>query len=144
MIANRALRRATEASNRRALQSGKGWGEWSTASAEELLRSASRHAIAATCTRAWRNRRFVVLLYPIDTAWGLVLHLHVRVVDTGNAPRWAELQRVKAELLGPERLAIEVYPPAEQLVDDADAYHLWVFPAGFEMPFGLHRGGYGT
>ena len=37
-----------------------------------------------------------------------------------------------------DRVAVEVYPPESQLVDDADLYHLWVLPAGFELPFGLH------
>jgi hypothetical protein len=49
------------------------------------------------------------------------------------------MQRIKNELAGPERVAVEVYPPVSQLVDHANMYHLWVFEAGFALPFGLHK-----
>lgn len=29
------------------------------------------------------------------------------------------------------------------LVDQANVYHLWVLPAGFQLPFGLHLPGGG-
>lgn len=46
--------------------------------------------------------------------------------------------QIKNELFGEKRVAIEVYPSQDRLVDAADTYHLWVFEKGFKMPFGIH------
>lgn len=56
-----------------------------------------------------------------------------------SSPSWSEKQRIKDELIGPERLAVEVFPPRSELVDQADAYHLWVLPEGFTLPFGVEE-----
>lgn len=139
---SRAQRRAVERSNRRRLRSGAGWGEWAEAGPDDFAAARDQHPISRHCSRAWRCRRFVVIEFVVETAWGAVLHLHVNPVDGGGAPRWAEMQRVKDELVGHERVAVEVYPARSNLVDQADAYHLWVLPEGMELPFGLHEGGY--
>ncbi len=48
-----------------------------------------------------------------------------------------------AETLLPNALlivaAIEVFPPVSELIDEANAYHLWVFPPGTLLPFTLAR-----
>lgn len=41
---------------------------------------------------------------------------------------------------GDTRIGVEVYPRDADLVDQANIYHLWVLPLGFELPFGLHEG----
>lgn len=53
---------------------------------------------------------------------------------------WKEKQRVKDELFGADRTAIEIFPRQADLVDAINMYHLWVFPAGFKFPFGLSDG----
>lgn len=35
-------------------------------------------------------------------------------------------------------MAIEVYPKESNKVDILDVYHLWIFPKGFSLPFGIH------
>lgn len=49
---------------------------------------------------------------------------------------WDDLQAIK-DRFWPERIAIEVYPPRESIVDVADMRWLWVLPAGACLPFNL-------
>jgi len=51
---------------------------------------------------------------------------------------WSEKQRIK-QIFFPDQFALEVFPPNEALVDNANIYHLYVFPIGYDMEFGLHR-----
>ena len=62
-------------------------------------------------------------------------HLAVSSLS-GQRPTWPEMQRIKDELAGPEATAIEVYPPRDQVVDEADMFHIWVLRG--RLPFGLH------
>jgi hypothetical protein len=48
---------------------------------------------------------------------------------------WDELQALKAQAGYGDREAVEIYPPADQVVDVANMRHLWVLPAGERMPF---------
>lgn len=41
-----------------------------------------------------------------------------------------------------DRVAIEVFPSQDQLVDEANVYHLWVLPKEVQLPFGLHFSGW--
>ncbi|MEP0763910.1 MAG: hypothetical protein HRF48_14365 [Chloroflexota bacterium] len=86
--------------------------------------------------RCWTNGWYAVLGRPVQTQWGEVLHL--AVIDIrGSRLTWSEKQWIKDQIVGPERLAIEVYPAREKLVDAANMYHLWVMPVGFTLPFGI-------
>lgn len=38
----------------------------------------------------------------------------------------------------PNRWALELYPPAEELVDDAHVYHLWLLPEEWQPPDGMN------
>lgn len=49
---------------------------------------------------------------------------------------WDELQAIKEHLF-PGRIALEVYPPKENLVDVASMRWLWVLPPGAVIPFNL-------
>lgn len=51
---------------------------------------------------------------------------------------WAEKQQIKDELFGENRMAVEVFPTAERLINTADVYHLWVFDKKFVPAFGIH------
>lgn len=62
--------------------------------------------------------------------WG-----HLRLWrDDGNLIKgWDIVQALKGLICGPEALAIEVYPPASRLVDDAiNMRHLWLVPWDIE------------
>jgi hypothetical protein len=66
-----------------------------------------------------------------------VLHLWVRRHDGAMPSSWSDLQRIKDEVAGPERVAVQVFPARDDLVDQANLAHLWVYPAGHRLPFGL-------
>jgi hypothetical protein len=73
-----------------------------------------------------------------QTAWGEVAHLEISRVDNQPVHRWHDLQRIKNQVCGAGAVAIEIYPAAGRLVDAQHAYHLWVLPEGFQIPFGIH------
>lgn len=83
------------------------------------------------------NNRYSVQISDVPTEWGLVVHLWIRRHDGEMVRSWADMQRIKNELIGEKRIAIEVFPAQEDLVDDANMAHLWVLPEDFKLPFSL-------
>lgn len=79
----------------------------------------------------------------IITAWGKVEHAVIQRRNgfTGNGENdipWNVKQEVKNELFGDKRVAIEIFPSSDRLVDVMDVYHLWIFDKNFRLPFGIH------
>lgn len=85
----------------------------------------------------------------IRTSWGKVEHVTITrrdpklpaniVTNNGTGElTWAEKQQIKDELFGADRVAIEVFPAEDRMVNTADVYHLWVFDKHFKIPFGIH------
>ena len=81
------------------------------------------------------------------TDWGKVEHVAITHNANGDNELsqhgerdipWSIKQEIKNELFGEKRLAIEVFPEESKKVDVMDVYHLWVFPKGFSLPFGIH------
>lgn len=69
----------------------------------------------------------------------LWLSIHRR--DRKPLRDWRHFQAIKNEVAGPDRVALEVYPEERNLVDTSNEYHLWVMPAGTDLPFGFGAGG---
>jgi len=92
--------------------------------------------------RACLNDVYSVQFFERASDWGVIDHLILRRHDEGLIFPWADMQRIKDELCGAERVAVEVFPPQSQLVDDANCRHLWAMPDGFALPFGLHLEGW--
>ena len=89
-------------------------------------------------TETWMNEQYIVFICPEPaTAWGNVTRMMIRRNDATTNVSWCDKQRIKDALFGPERCAVEVFPPTSKLVNDKNIYHLWVLPEGFELPFGL-------
>lgn len=86
------------------------------------------------------NNRYAVQISDEATDWGLVIHLWISRHDHEMIRSWSDMQRIKNELVDPERIGIEVFPAASRLVDNANIAHLWVMPAGFSLPFSLRKG----
>jgi hypothetical protein len=80
---------------------------------------------------AYRNRIFAVLERPLPNGGK---HLAVSSMS-GVRPTWREMQRIKDELVSPEALAVEIYPPQAEIVDHADMFHIWVVPDRDAAPF---------
>lgn len=132
---NRDQRRLALKWEREAFRSGR-WKPWET-----LPPTAQMMASRGWCgeiTRIERNWLYVVLVRPIATEWGVVHHLAIRTASNLEPP-WRDKQRIKDELFGTEATAVEVMPPRGELVDEADMYHMWILPAGFELPFTLGK-----
>jgi hypothetical protein len=77
------------------------------------------------------------------TPIGVVVHLRIWRADgaeiTGG---WDVLQALKNDLLGEDALAVEVFPPQRDLVDEVPHRHLWVLPGGWrQLPVNLMRSG---
>ena len=72
------------------------------------------------------------------TRVGMVQHLRVWRHDGRGGIPWDDLQAIKNDMLGEDVMAIELYPPQSDMVDEANIRHLWVVPEGF-IQFGLHR-----
>ena len=65
-----------------------------------------------------------------------MIHLSIIRLDKAPIRDWAVTQAIKNALTSPEHEAVEVYPAESRLVDMGNNYHLWVFSAGFQIPFG--------
>ena len=71
--------------------------------------------------------------------WGPEQHLIIRRHDGQPVTAtWDVLQQIKDDMLGPDVLAIEVYPPTENVVDEANWRHLWTVPLAL-FPLGYSR-----
>jgi len=83
------------------------------------------------------NNRYSVQISDSETRWGSVVHLWIGRHDKTMPRSWMELQRIKNELVGEDRVAVEVFPEQDQFVNEANMAHLWVLPEGFCLPFTL-------
>lgn len=98
--------------------------------------------------RCWMsNDGYQVTSRILITDWGKVEHVAITHNAKGENELsqhgerdipWSIKQEIKNELFGEKRLAIEVFPEESKKVDVMDVYHLWVFPKGFSLPFGIH------
>jgi len=91
----------------------------------------------ATAAIAFSNRLY--------NGFGLIfedgsMHLSFKRNDRAAVRDWRHFQAIKNEVAGPEREAIEIFPPESELVDGANEYHLWVLPEGQWSPLGLAQG----
>jgi hypothetical protein len=68
------------------------------------------------------------------------LWLVVRRRDNSAVRSWSDLQRVKNELAGPDREAVELFPAEGRLVDLGPNYHLHVLAAGQRFALGSLSG----
>jgi hypothetical protein len=99
--------------------------------------------IGTRIDRVHVNARFVVYQLtaasPIfQSAEGTPIAMTHLAVDTvaGPPPTWSDLQRIKAELLGPDFEAVELYPAAGRTID-GETSHLWALPLGCAFPLGM-------
>lgn len=105
------------------------WGAWETM----ILDEPRDFGHVGTFAKVHRNRVFSVL---DRTDFSGARHLAI-ASGSGIRPTWPEMQRINNDLAGASATAIEVYPPDDEVVDQADMYHLWVLPG--RLPFSLTR-----
>ncbi len=81
--------------------------------------------------KAHKNKVFSVLDRSLGNG---VRHLAVSSLSQIR-PSWPEMQRIKDELAGKNATAVEVYPPHDEIVDEADMFHIWILAE--PLAFGL-------
>jgi hypothetical protein len=134
--APREMRRLAVKLEREALRTGN-WGPWEHTPLPNGFPSTGWSAQVRLTSK---NRLYAVLDRPVETEWGTIHHLAIRTASNLEPP-WRDKQRIKNELYGPEFTAVEVMPPRDELIDEADMYHIWVLPPAFSLPFTLCNGG---
>lgn len=88
--------------------------------------------------QCWLNVKYQVFMTPMDGVMDFSggVHLSIKRRDKQPLLDWRDLQRIKNELVGPEREAVQLFPGESRLVDEANQFHLWVLPEGRYAPFG--------
>lgn len=77
------------------------------------------------------NYYFLFVWYNIPTTKGEATKVLIRANDHKPIKNhWREIQNIKNEIFGKEKIAIEYYPPESDLVDMANIYWIWIFPDG--------------
>lgn len=66
-----------------------------------------------------------------------MVHLSIHTLDRSPVRNWRHLQQIKNEVCGELRTGVEIFPPENALTDTSNEYHLWVFPEGFDLGFGI-------
>lgn len=131
---NRAEVRLAKSIERRGMASGV-WPPWVRST---FPKGSVGHGWCAEIGEAISNTVYVALVRYLDNDAGGRVHLAIRTPSNAEPP-WRDMQRIKNELFGQGRFAVQVCPPQDRLIDDADMYHLWIMPVGYEPGFGLHR-----
>lgn len=92
----------------------------------------------SVAVRAFWNRLYdgVVLEFEDGS-----MHLSFKRRDRSAVRDWRHFQAIKNEVAGPEREAVEIFPPEFELVDAANEYHLWVLPPDVQSPLGFDANG---
>mgnify|MGYP001170290432 CR=1 FL=1 len=97
----------------------------------------------------WRNDIYEVFQYhgklcdnmvQVPEYKGKCDWLSIKRIDKQPCNDWADFQKIKDDICGELREAIQIYPSSERLVDTANQYHLWVLPEGMAIPFGWFEG----
>lgn len=90
----------------------------------------------------WKNRFYTVVRTVLEPELGEAsgIHLSIRHNERKAVRDWRHFQRIKNELAGAEREAVEIFPPESQLVDTSNQYHLWVLPEGTTSFFTWNEG----
>lgn len=84
-------------------------------------------------TTMWTNNTYTVHRKVEESGF---TWLSIRRNDRKPIRDWRHFQRIKNELAGEEREAVELFPAESRLVDEANQYHLWVLPEGERIPVG--------
>ncbi|MEM0953330.1 MAG: hypothetical protein AAGI24_04240 [Pseudomonadota bacterium] len=100
-------------------------------------------------SECWINHDYVVLvrrgekadqLVHVPELKGRCTYISIRNAERSNDRPWEDFQAIKNQLCGEDSEAIELYPAQSRVVNEANQYHLIVFPPGHKLPFGFYQG----
>lgn len=80
----------------------------------------------------WRNSFYTVFRRELQFEEGIEgpIQLSIRRNDGKAIREWRHLQRVKNEVVDPEREAAEIFPPQSMVTSMGHEHHLFVTPVG--------------
>ena len=84
----------------------------------------------------WKNNKYECQLRFMDGdikgwVWISFKHLTKEAIHD-----WRAMQRIKNELIGPEREGFEIFPAESRLVDTSNQFHIFVLPEGEKLAVG--------
>lgn len=122
VASNRKERRHLMAITRKTMNS-KHWGEWEHryGAHNPFPEEDAGRLLSVGLSDGWCNELFAVQRFHVLGCWDRVM---IRRHDSGRIV-WAEMQRIKNELFGEDRIAVEVLPRQKDVVDSANMY--WFF-----------------
>ena len=91
---------------------------------------------------SWYNEQYQVIKtsYERKPPWPTLVHLSIRREDRRIMFDWRDMQRIKNQLLGEEKEAVQLFPAESRLVATANQYHLWGFDSDeFRFPLGYNE-----
>lgn len=79
--------------------------------------------------QSWMNSIYQVSVWyhRAHAIFGDFAHLSFKTHDRAPRHDWREMQRIKNEIAGPDRWAVEMFPPESKVVDTSNQYHLYAF-----------------
>ena len=98
-------------------------------------------------TECWVNTIYQVLVYRGEDADELIhekslkgkcTYLSIKRRDKRPVNNWQDMQTIKNRLCGTETDAIQIFPKESRMINQANQYHLIVFPYDYYLPFGWH------
>lgn len=123
---NRHERRALMSITKKTMNN-KAWGEWEHRY-DPVRRPPPYIKVSEGLANCWVNNLFSVQEYQSGPWHRIMIRRH----DTARVV-WAEMQRIKNEIFGEHRIAIEVFPRQSDLVDSANMYWFFLVPQDQEQ-----------
>ena len=111
------------------------WSAWTEIKITDEIRQSAPHM--RHVHRIFYNSRFQVDMFEVKSEVGGIVQCCINRHGQIELATWPEIQRVKTELFGPDHFAIEIYP--DEVVEfTMQTRIIWVMPAGWRPPCGLH------
>lgn len=82
------------------------------------------NGVPPKCLCAFQNSQYIVTVYCNDSTVKLMIQ---RKDDSVPTNQFSDFQRIKNELLGKGKMAVQYYPPESDLIDEHNIY--WLFHA---------------
>lgn len=114
---------------------GKTWSAWTEIPVTDEIRKSAVHM--HNVHSIWANSRFEAQAFRVSSHEGGIMQLVVARHGHVEPVSWNDMQRIKTELFGAENFAIEIYP-AEVVSVEMKIRIMWIMPAGWAPPCGLH------
>lgn len=97
-------------------------------------------ALPPGCIAVWRSGRFLAQIFEA-TKGGQRISINRTMIDTGTGEwvdgiTWEQIQRIKSELGFGDRIAVEIYPEDNQVVNVANMRHIWLVE---DVPFAWRK-----